>query len=148
MNTIKNKKIFSDFVAADTDVWGGITGTLSNQTDLQAALDAKVSLTPRIQSVVSAATVTPTSVNDEVIVTALAVATQFLNPTGVMVQGQAMILRIKDAGVAKAISYDTQYRAIGITLPTTTTAGKTTYIGMIYNDTDTKWDCISTVTEA
>ncbi len=27
--------------ATDTDVWGGITGTLSNQTDLQSALDAK-----------------------------------------------------------------------------------------------------------
>lgn len=29
--------------AAATDEWGTITGTLSDQTDLQAALDAKVS---------------------------------------------------------------------------------------------------------
>ena len=108
----------------------------------------KQPLTPRVQSVASAATVTPTATNDEVVVTALAAACQFLNPTGSPVQGQAILIRIKDDATPRALTYDTQYRAVGITLPTTTTASKTTYIGAIYNSTDTKWDCISTVGEA
>ena len=32
-------------ISSSTAVWGGITGTLSNQTDLQSALDAKLSTT-------------------------------------------------------------------------------------------------------
>jgi hypothetical protein len=33
-------------VAANSGVWGAITGTITNQTDLQTALDAKVSILP------------------------------------------------------------------------------------------------------
>lgn len=97
------------------------------------------------QAIVSAATVTPTFADDYVKVTALAVAMQFLNPTGVAAEMWGMVLRVKDAGVAKALTWDTQYRAIGVgvTLPTTTVANKTLYIGMIYNLTDTKWDVVS-----
>ncbi len=40
------------------------------------------------------------------------------------------------------------YRALGITLPTTTVISKTTYVGALYNSADTKWDCVATVTEA
>jgi hypothetical protein len=35
-----------------------------------------------------------------------------------------------------------------ITLPTTTTISKTTYVGCIYNSTDTKFDVIASLTEA
>lgn len=98
--------------------------------------------TPNVQSVTSAATVTPTTTNDEVVVTAQAVALALANPTGTAVQGQSLIIRIKDNGTARVITYDTQYRAIGVTLPTTTVISKTLYLGFIYNSNDTKWDCI------
>jgi len=120
----------------------------SQETRIDDLEADKQNLVPRVQSVVSAATVTPTDEDDLVVVTALAAACQFLNPTGSPVQGQAMILRIKDDATPRLLTYDTQYRAIGITLPTTTVASKITYIGMVYNSTETKWDCISTVTEA
>lgn len=97
---------------------------------------------PNVQSVTSAATVTPTTLNDEVVITAQAVALNIANPTGTAVQGQSLIIRIKDNGTARAITYDTQYRAIGVTLPTTTVISKIVYLGFIYNSTDTKWDCI------
>lgn len=97
---------------------------------------------PNVQSVTSAATVTPTTLNDEVVITAQAVALNIVNPTGTAVQGQSLIIRIKDNGTARAITYDTQYRAIGVTLPTTTVISKIVYLGFIYNSTDTKWDCI------
>ena len=59
-----------------------------------------------------------------------------------------MIIRIKDNGTARTIAYDTQYRAIGVTLPTTTVINKIVYLGLIYNSTDTKWDVIGVSQEA
>lgn len=103
---------------------------------------------PNIQSVTSAATVTPTFSNDMVKITAQAAALALANPTGTAIPGLGMVIRIKDNGTARAITYDTQYRAIGITLPTTTVISKTTYIAMIYNSDDTTWDCIATGTQA
>lgn len=103
---------------------------------------------PNIQSVTSAATVTPTTTNDEVVVTAQAVALALSNPTGTAVQGQSLIIRIKDNGTERSITYDTQYRAIGVTLPSTTVISKTLYLGFIYNSNDTKWDCIGVSQQA
>jgi hypothetical protein len=108
----------------------------------------KASYTPRVQSVTSSANVTPTNLNDIVTITAQAVGLTLVNPSGSWDQGQSLIIRIKDNGGAQTIAYDTNYRAIGVTLPTTTTAGKTTYLGIIYNSTDTKWDVIGVTTQA
>lgn len=103
---------------------------------------------PAVQSVVSAATVTPTFDDDMVKVTAQAAALALANPTGTPIEGLGMAIRIKDNGTARAISYGTQYRAIGVTLPVTTVIGKTLYLGMIYNTTDTKWDVVAVAQEA
>jgi hypothetical protein len=99
-------------------------------------------LNPRVQTVTSSATVTPTSTNDLVIITAQAAALTLANPTGTFAEGQALMIRIKDNGSARAITFDTNYRAIGITLPTTTVISKTMYLGIIYNSTDSKWDIV------
>ena len=103
---------------------------------------------PVVQSVVSAATVTPVATNDIVVITAQAAGLTLANPTGTWVQGQALMIRIKDNGSASTIAYDTKYRAIGVTLPTTTVASKTTYLGVIYNATDDKFDIMGVTTEA
>lgn len=108
----------------------------------------KASYTPRVQSVTSSATVTPVNTNDLVKITAQAAGLTLANPTGSWDEGQSLMIRIKDNGTARAITYDTNYRAIGVTLPTTTTANKTTYLGIIYNSTDTKWDVIGVTTQA
>jgi len=105
-------------------------------------------LNPRVQTVSSSATVTATSTNDIVTITAQAVGLTLANPTGAFVEGQSLIIRIKDNGTARAIAYGTNFRAIGVTAPITITAYKTTYIGCIYNSTDTKFDIIGVCTEA
>ena len=110
--------------------------------------DIPTFITPRVQTVASAATVTPTSTNDIVTITAQLVGLTLANPTGTFVEGQSLIIRIKDDGTAQSIAYGTNFRAIGVTAPTTTVANKTTYIGCIYNDTDTKFDIIGVCTEA
>ena len=108
----------------------------------------KASYTPRIQNISSASNVTPTASDDLVKVTAQAASLNFVNPTGPWSEGQSLMIRIKDNGTARAITYDTNYRAIGVTLPTTTTISKTTYLGIIYNQTDGKWDVIGVTTQA
>ncbi len=109
---------------------------------------AAVSRNPGVQAVTSAATVTPTFLNDLVKVTAQAVALTIANPTGTAVPGLGMAIRIKDNGTAQAIGFGTQYRPIGVTLPANTVAGKTLYLGLIYNADDTKWDVVAVAQEA
>lgn len=128
--------------------WGAITGTLSAQTDLQTALDAKQARAPAVQSVTSSGTVTPTFADDLVIITAQAAPLTLANPTGTAIPGLGIGIRIKDDGTARAITFGSQYRAIDVTLPTTTVIGKTLYLGMIYNATDTKWDVVAVAQEA
>jgi hypothetical protein len=116
---------------------GTFSGTSSGtNTGDQTYFDA------RVQSVTSSATVTPTSLNDLVKITAQATGLTLANPTGTFTEGQALMIRIKDNGTARGITFDTNYRAIGITLPTTTVISKTMYLGVIYNSTDAKWDVI------
>lgn len=103
---------------------------------------------PSIQTVTSAATVTPTFTNDQVNITAQAVALALANPSGTAVDSWGMIIRIKDNGLARAITYGTQYRAIGVTLPTTTVAGKTLYLGLDFNIEDSKFDVFSVAQQA
>jgi hypothetical protein len=140
-----------------TDYPGGVF-ELTNEFEMSADIsgtfasrkaswsDIKTSVT--IQSVVSSATVTPLVTDDEVIITAQAVGLTLANPSGTAVQGQVLMIRIKDDATTRAITYGSEYRAIGVTLPTTTTVSKTHYLGMIYNATDTKWDVIGVNEEA
>jgi len=103
-----------------------------------------------VQSVGSAATVTPVATNKLVKITAQAVGLTLAVPTGTIADGQDLMIRIKDSGSAQTIAWTSGtggYRAIGITLPTTTTAGKTTYVGLIYNSDDSRWDAIGVTTE-
>ena len=75
----------------------------------------------------------------------------FLTPSGTPVDGQRLIIRIKDNGGAQNITWTTSsgaFRVVGATLPTVTTAGKITYVGCIYNSTDSFWDVIAVTTEA
>jgi hypothetical protein len=121
----------------------GIADVLTN-----VGLLASSTIVPTVQSVVSATTVTPVAGNEEVVITAQAADFTIANPTGTFAEGQSLIIRIKDNGTARAITWDTNYRAIGVTLPTTTVISKTTYVGVIYNSTDTKWDVIGVTTQA
>jgi hypothetical protein len=104
---------------------------------------------PRIVSAASSATPTPNAdTTDEFVLTALAAAAAFAAPTGTPADGQRLILRMKDNGTARALTWNAIYRAIGSALPTTTVLSKTMYVGLIYNAADTKWDCVSTAQEA
>lgn len=103
-----------------------------------------------VTNITSSATPTPAIASraTQLNITALAVAALLTNPTGTPQGGDTLIVRIKDNGTAHALTYDTEYRAIGVTLPPTTVVGKTTYLGCIRNSADTKWDCVAVAQEA
>lgn len=85
-------------------------------------------------------------------ITALANALTINADAGTPFDGQKFVFRFKDNGVARALTWTTgsskAFRAIGVTLPTTTVAGKTTYVGCIYNSADSRWDVTAVTTEA
>lgn len=105
-------------------------------------------INPRIVTATSYTTDTGTSLDvstcDEFDITALAGNLKFNNPSGTPVNGQKLIIRVKDNGTARALTYDTQFRASsGLALPATTIVSKTLYMGFIFNSADTKWDLLA-----
>lgn len=104
-------------------------------------------LAPSTQTVASAATVTPTFSNDAVTITAQAAALTLANWSGTATNFWGMVIRIKDNGTARAITYGTNYAASdGVTLPTTTTVGKTHELAFVHNTVTGKHVLMSAVT--
>lgn len=68
--------------------------------------------------------------------------------TGTPTDGQSLMLRFKDDGTARSLTWGASWRAIGVSLPTTTVAGKTLYVGAVYNSADSKWDVLAVGQEA
>jgi len=83
---------------------------------------------------------------------ALANALTINADAGTPTDGQRAVFRIKDNGVARALTWTTGvskgFRAVGITLPTTTVINKTVYVGCIYNIADSRWDAVAVAQEA
>jgi len=106
-------------------------------------------INPRASSSASPATLTPDiQAADQYGVTALANALTINAPTGTPVDGNKLMFRILDNGTARALTWDATYTVIGTTLPTTTTANKTTYVGCVYNANNTRWDVVAVTTQA
>jgi hypothetical protein len=104
-------------------------------------------LTKRVVTDTDDATaVIDTDAYDEYELSAIANATEF-TLTGTPTDGQTLIVKFKDAGVTKGLTW-TGFTAIGVTLPTDTTAGKWHYVGCKYNSTASAWHTIAVTEEA
>lgn len=99
---------------------------------------------PIVNSVANANTLTPNiDENEQEVVTDLASALTIAAPTGTPSTGMKLVIRLTDNGTNRALTWNVIYRAIGITLPTTTTANKILYIGFVYNEAGSKWDAVA-----
>lgn len=101
-------------------------------------------ITKRVVSTASTTTPTPNAdTTDQYQITALAGNATFGAPTGTPTNGQGLIIRIKDNGTARTLAWNSVFREIGITLPTTTVISKTLYVGCVWNSADSKWDVVA-----
>jgi hypothetical protein len=104
-------------------------------------------VTPRVGTTASSATPTiNTDSYDEYDITALAAAITSMttNLSGTPTNGQKLMLRFKDNGTARAITWGASFVSSGVaTLLATTVISKTHYVGLIYDSTAAKWVCIA-----
>lgn len=90
-------------------------------------------------SITSSGTITPSSQIYNV--TALATTASIAVPSFTAADGQAVIIRIKDNGTARALSFASGYTNVsGLTTPTTTVISKLLTIGALYNSATSKWE--------
>lgn len=105
---------------------------------------------PRVFTTASTSAITPdTTAYDVYEVTALAASLSLLGASAN--NGEKLLIKIKDNGTSRVLGWAssaTGFRACGMDLPTSTTAGKWTYVGLIYNSTDGYWDCVAVATQA
>ena len=121
----------------------------SGASFVKKSVKRKAIIDPISSTTASTATLTiDADVSDFATITAQAEGLTIAAPTGSPVEGQKLIIRLKDDGSARGITFNAIFRALGVTLPTTTVVSKITYLGLVYNSTDTKWDIVATKTEA
>ena len=95
-------------------------------------------------SVATATTLTSNVDTSEMeIVSALAGTLTIVSPTGTPHEGQKLTFRIKDDGTARLVVWDAIFEDYTGSLPSTTIANKTVYVGCKYNAIDTKWDVVA-----
>lgn len=124
----------------------------SRLSDLITAIGADIKSLNQMTTTPSSATPTPTGFakRNTFIVTAQAAAGAFAAPSGTPADGNSLIIRIKDNGTARALTWDAIYRTVdtaNVVLPTTTVISKWKYLGFMYNATDSKWDLISILSQ-
>lgn len=89
---------------------------------------------------------------DEYVSTAQANNLTINADSGTPVTGQKILFRFTDDGTARTLTWTTgsakSFRAIGVTLPTTTVANKTVYVGCIFNSSANRWDVLAVGQEA
>jgi hypothetical protein len=136
--TLTNKTLTSPVINTPT-------GDIVSKTGVETLTNKRVN--PRVVTTTDDATaVIDVDITDQYQLTAVANDTVF-TVTGTPVAGQKLIVRLKDAGVAKNLTW-TGFTARGATPPTVTVASKVHYVGFIYNATASTWDCVAAIVEA
>lgn len=149
--TIK-KNVSSDLATGDI-LAGQMVKVIYDGTNFQlvSLKPEQTFIAPRTDTVASSATPSiNTDTTDIFTVTALATAITSMttNLTGAPVNGQKLTVRIKDDGTARAITWGASFVARGASLPATTVISKYLYVGLIYNSTESVWDCVAVSLES
>lgn len=127
---------------------GAIVGT----TDTQTLTNKRVTSRVNAQTTTTSPFAWNSDSYDQQSFSALANALTINADAGTPTDGQRAMFRFKDNGTARALTWTTgtsnSFRAIGVTLPTTTVISKTVYVGCVYNVADSRWDAVAVAQEA
>ena len=136
ISSISNTGTLTLPTSSDTLVGRATTDTLTNKR-----------INPRINSTASSATpAINVDTTDQFNITALAanITSMTSSLTGTPVDGQKLMIRIKDNGTARTIAWGSSFQSSGVaTLLATTVISKTHHIGFIYDSVVAKWVCIA-----
>lgn len=120
-------------------IGGGQVTAVKLATDVQATL-----VQPRVTATASAGTLTINcDTTDQANLTAQAAALTVAAPTGSKTSGRKLMIRVKDNGTARAITWNGAFTAGATELPNTTTVGKTLIIGVMWDEAASKWVCLA-----
>lgn len=150
---LKPTSAWANNIADTLSVSHNDDGTLNStavgtvKTAISSATDFRTRV--RQSSAASVATLTANIDNYNLYdLTAQAVDLTLANPTGTPVNGDIIIYRIKGSG-AHAINYGTAFDNVsGLDSITTTTDGKLSIIGTMWNSATSKWEIVSLSTGA
>jgi len=98
-----------------------------------------------VVTITSTPTLVPASYDTQINILALSEDLYVDTPIGIPVSSHRMIIRIRDDGTPRAITWSSAYRALAPPLPSTTTANKLLYVGFSYNGVELLWDMLSAV---
>jgi hypothetical protein len=138
----------TDLALAKGDVGLGNVDNTSDSTKWAATKTmTNTRVTPRVGTTASSAT--PTINTDDVdqfniTAQAAAITSMTTNLSGTPTDGQKLLIRIKDNGTARAITWGASFVSSGVaTLLTTTVISKTHMSLFIYDAAASKWVCVA-----
>ena len=127
--TNNNKYVFSVTLGTGLSLSAGTLSVTYNPQPTTNTQTSTTSLTPNI------------TLYSEEVITTLSTGLTIKKPTGTPVNGQSFIIRIKDNGTVRTLTWNSIYRfSLNNQAPANTTINKTAYFYCKYNATDTKWD--------
>lgn len=142
---IKPTTAWADEVAAVLEVSHEDDGTLNEAAIDQIAAglgDKGVRTAPRISSAATGDISPDIDDFNYYRRTALDAAVAINDPTGTPNDGDGLLIELQDNGSSRAITWGSAYAVdsvYNLTLPTSTTAGKTHFITFVWNGTAAKW---------
>jgi hypothetical protein len=118
-----------------------IDSTVATLTGTQTLTNKRIE--PRVFATTTNTSITP-DLNDYDQYSYTALASSFtVNAPSNPSDGIKLTLSFTDNGTARGLTFNAIFRAIGVTIPTSTVPNKTVYIGCIYNSTAVKWDVVA-----